>query len=457
MTKKKKALRSATVTPKKVFFISLGCPKNTVDTEVMAGILLTHGYHLTFEMENADVVVVNTCAFIPEAREEAAQTIEEVVEWKQERPEHRRLVVAGCLVQYDRLEQKYKNAYPEVDLWCGVDWLTQLPGLLQEKGNGEVFVSADPHYLYDETTPRLQFTADHVAYLKIADGCNNRCTYCSIPNIRGNLRSRSIESVVSEAKVLIANGVKELVLIAQDITAFGADLNDGSNFAQLLRALDALEGDFKLRLLYTHPAHFTDEAIEAFAAAKHVYHYLDIPLQHINDTILKRMGRRVGRAEVEMVLAKLRKAVPDLVLRTTFITGFPGEDEKAYQELKEFISAFKFERLGVFAYSPEPNTPAAEFPDQVALDVAEARAMELMEIQKEISRAFNATWIGREIEVLIDGADGNSLIARGQADAPEIDNAVLIEDLSGELEPGQWCRVRIIGGDEYDLEAELVK
>ena len=455
MAKRKGASQSAAGG---VFLVSLGCPKNFVDTEVMAGGLVSSGIRLTFDQEEADTVLINTCAFIPEARDETVDAIMEAIDWKAA-GSGRRVVVTGCLIQWDK-DQEFRSEFPEVDLWCGVDEVPHLAERLRELRRSpagalpEVFSCAEPAYLYDETTPRLQLTLPHLAYLKIADGCDNRCSYCSIPNIRGSLRSRSIGSAVAEAENLRRNGVRELIVIAQDVTAFGHDRQDGTTLAGLLRELDRLPGKFWIRLLYTHPAHFTDELIEVLASSNHVLPYLDIPLQHIDDGILRRMGRKVTRGQVEMLLSRLRQAIPELTLRTTFITGFPGEGDREYEALKEFVGRMKFERLGVFAYSPEPNTPAADFPEQVDLEVAERRAAELLDLQQALSQRYNESWVGRELEVLVDAVEGCRATARSRMDAPEIDNIVTVK-ASRELRPGGFYKVRITGGDEFDLTAEL--
>ena len=326
------------------------------------------GRTLAFKPDEADLYVINTCAFIPAARDEAREAIEDGIAWKQEKP-GRLLVVAGCLTEWDK-DGSVRKEYPEVDLWTGVNQVAEIARLLDRQStlpeNAE-----EPVYLYDDCTPRLQLTLPHLAYLKIADGCNNRCTYCSIPGIRGRLRTRPMESVVREARNLIEGGVRELLVIAQDITVYGNDRPEsGDTLARLLTALNALEGNFVIRLLYTHPAHYTEEFIDFMARGNtKVLPYLDIPLQHISDRILKQMNRHVTRKQTEELLTKLRERIPGLTLRTTFITGFPGETEEEYQELKSFAKKFKFERCGVFPYSPEPRTPAAAFPDQVPAEL----------------------------------------------------------------------------------------
>ena len=438
-----------------VYFVSLGCPKNLVDTEVLAGILLSSGRNITFDAKEADVYLINTCAFLPSAREEAFEEIRKAVNWKKRaRKQSRRIVVAGCLPQYGT-DNPFKDKYPEVDIWLGVNDIPEIAEILQNRECSDASKSA-PAYLYDHSTPRLQLTVPHMAYLKIADGCNNCCTYCAIPHIRGKLRTRSQASVVAEAKNLIANGVKELVIVAQDVTVFGHDRPDsGENLSTLLRELDKIDGEFKMRLLYTHPAHYTDELIETLKNSKHVMHYLDMPLQHISDRILKAMNRHVTQERVREVIAGLRKAMPDLVLRTTFITGFPGESEAEFEELKEFIREMRFERCGVFPYSAEPGTKAAEMAEQIDFEVACERADELMEIQTSIMDEYQHSMIGKVIEVIADDAENSRAIGRGVADAPEIDNMVVFG--GRRLKTGKVYNVRIEAVSDFDLIGNVIE
>lgn len=446
--------KTAPAAPGGLFLVSLGCSKNLVDTEVIAGTLLSAGRTLAFDPSEADLYLINTCAFIPAAREEAFAAIREGVLWKKGAA-GRRLVVAGCLTEWDK-QGEVRKMFPEVDLWAGVNQTAELAELLECKTTPAP--AGAPTYLYDENTPRLQLTLPHLAYLKIADGCNNRCTYCSIPGIRGALRSRSIASVTAEAKNLIANGVRELLVIAQDITAFGMDRPEsGENLQLLLEALNALDGDFVIRLLYTHPAHYTEGLIDFLARPDtKVLPYLDIPLQHISDRILRAMNRHVTRDEIETLLATLRRRIPDLTLRTTFITGFPGESEEEFEELLAFARKFRFERCGVFPYSPEPGTPAAKLADRVPAEIAEARSTKLMKQQLSRMKRANKTLEGKEFRVLIDEADARVAIARGPMDAPEIDNVIVIPEPK-RLREGQFCRVRITGTDGFDLIGEPVR
>ncbi len=430
-----------------VFMVSLGCPKNLVDTEVMAGNLVLGGRAIAMDEEMADIYLINTCAFLPAARQEAYDVISEAVEWKALR-KGRKIVVAGCINEKLSAEQ-LKADFPEVDVWLRVDAMPELSRILD--GGDVPECGSEPCYLADHNAPRLLLTMPHVAYLKISDGCNNRCSYCSIPGIRGSLRSRSIASVAAEAENLLAGGVKELVVIAQDITAFGADRpDDGEDIAKLIRALNDLDGKFKIRLLYTHPAHYSDEFIQAMAECDKVIPYLDIPLQHVNDRILQAMGRHTTKAAIEDLLKRMREAIPNLVMRTTFITGFPGESEAEFEELKEFMLRWKFERCGVFAFSPEPDTEASDMPDQIPLEVAEKRAEELMALQENIMLARHEEFIGKVDSVLIDDVSGSKAVGRGLLDAPDIDNHVHISDAKG-LKIGEYCDIVITGAEPYRL------
>lgn len=437
-----------------VFLVSLGCPKNLVDTEILAGLLVSNERHITFDDRQADIYLINTCAFIPSARSEAEESIKTAIKWKKRAKKMKRyLIVAGCLPQYDK-EFVYKKLYPEVDLWMGVNEIPKLEELLQSLDNETAKIvpkiAEKPEFLYDHHVPRLQLTIPHMAYLKIADGCNNCCSYCAIPSIRGVLRSRTIDSIKREAEVLISNGVKELVLIAQDVTVFGHDRPESKeNLTMLLRELEKMDGDFQIRLLYTHPAHYNDEFIDYLANSKRVMPYLDMPLQHINDRILKAMNRHVTKAEIITLLDKLVSRIPNLVLRTTFITGFPGESEEEFKELLEFLKTYKFQRCGVFGYSPEVNTPAATMPNQIDLKIANKRAKIMMEAQEKIMLDYQKSLIGKELEVLCDDVDGQMAIGRAYIDAPEIDNQVVFA--GKKLKVGKRYLVEIQEVSDFDL------
>ncbi|MBE6358983.1 MAG: 30S ribosomal protein S12 methylthiotransferase RimO [Lentisphaerae bacterium] len=432
------------------FIAALGCPKNLVESELISGAFLAAGDSICFDPEDADVYLINTCAFLPEARGEAAAELTDAVEWKKSAP-GRRIAVAGCLMNHPQFPE-FKEHFKEVDLWCQVNDTARLRDLL--------FNDAIPSpagekctYLCDETMPRIQLTLPHVAYLKICDGCNNCCSYCAIPNLRGELRSRKLASVLAEAETLVKNGVKELIVIAQDITAYGHDLDSGETLAKLLVELDKLPGNFTIRLLYTHPAHYTAELISVLANATKILPYLDMPLQHISDRILTAMNRHTDGTHIRELISKLRSAIPNLTLRTTFITGLPGETEEEFAELCQFVKDSAFERMGVFAFAPEPGTPAAKMPDQIPLEVAEERAAKLMEIQKNIMKRAQRKKIGSIQRVLIDQIDGGTAYARGSADAPDIDNLILIP-AQRTMKPGSFINVKIIKTAGCDLIAE---
>lgn len=437
-----------------VYLVSLGCPKNLVDSEVMAGVLLTNGILLNFDKNSAEYYLINTCAFLPGARSECESAIEEGIRWKKRHPEVRKLIVAGCLIQQDK-EKLIRSKYPEVDAWSGVDGVADIFKTFKAAKDGYTAGDAEkPTYLYNENTPRLQLTLPHVAYLKISDGCDNCCAYCSIPLIRGGLRSRSIESVLAEARNLIANNVKELIVIAQDVTAYGADLKDGTTLAKLLHEMDKLEGDFFIRLLYTHPAHYTDEFFAEYAVNKHIVPYLDIPLQHINSDILLKMGRKTDRSTIEDVLQKIRTARPETAIRTTFITGLPGEGEDEFTELMEFVKVQKFARLGVFSYSPEPGTPAAARTDRVESSVSGERAEKIMELQEKIALEYNQALVGKTVTVICDEAEGKNGAGRTLADAPDIDNIVYFTG-NKRLQTGEIYQVLITEAETFDLYGKL--
>jgi ribosomal protein S12 methylthiotransferase len=421
-----------------LYAVSLGCPKNLVDTEMLTGAFVNAGVSLTFDPDCATVYLINTCAFLASARAEAEEAIAEGAAWKAEHPEGR-LIVTGCLAAHQQLAE-FKEAYPEVDMWAAPGELDKVIPLPCPNG----------------VPLRLQLTLPHVAYLKIADGCDNRCAYCLIPFLRGDKKSRSIASCIAEARQLVDVGVRELILIAQDTTAFG---DNGETFAGLLRALEEMPGFFRYRILYTHPAHYTDELIDVLSKAKKFIPALDIPLQHISDTMLERMNRHTDANWIRSLVKKLRAAIPGLTLRTTFITGFPGETEEDFRALVDFTAETRFERMGVFAFSPEPGTPAAEMADQVDPETADRRARELMRRQHlRVARA-NAKLVGQTIEVMLDDTEGEYAVARSDSDAPDIDQTVYIPwKKKFKAAPGDRVRVKITAALQGgDLEGELVK
>lgn len=435
----------------RVFVVSLGCAKNLVETEIMAGALVTAGHGLTFDQREADITLINTCAFLPSAREEAYGAIRDAIRWKK-RKVGRRVAVAGCLIPRDR-ERTFLAEYPEVDLWLGPNGVREIAKAID---SGEkLYGDGVPCFLQSGETPRLQLTAEHVAYLKIADGCNNRCAYCSIPLIRGELRSRPLADCVTEAGNLLKFGTKELVVIGQDITAYGMDNQSGDTLAKLLRKLDSFDGDYWVRLLYTHPAHYSDELISTLKSARHLVPYLDLPLQHISDRLLRVMGRKITQAQTMKLLETLRAELPESTLRTTFITGLPGETEAEFNEVLNLVRNFGFDRIGVFEYAREPGTPAADMPDQVPPEVASARAAALMEAQRTVSAEHNAALIGRTITAIVDEAAGREGFARGPMHAPDEDGGIHLKS-PRKLRDGEFYRVKITGGDDYDLAAEVL-
>ena len=422
----------------KLFVVSLGCPKNLVNTEMVTGAFLASGAALTLDMEEATCYFINTCAFLAAARNEAAEAIAEGCAWKERHPAGK-LLVGGCLVAHPD-SGLWKERFPQVDLWAGPNELGKIAPLPECPSGVPV---------------RFLLMRPHVAYLKIADGCDNCCAYCMIPKLRGPKRSRSIGSCVTEARQLIEGGVKELILIAQDTTAFG---EKGESLAQLLGELEKLKGDFRYRILYTHPAHYTPELIEALSRARKFIPALDIPLQHISGHLLKAMNRHTTPNEIRGLIRKLREAVPGLALRTTFITGFPGETEADFRELLDFTAQTRFERLGVFPFSPEPGTPAAKMKNQVPREVAEHRAKELMRRQHIRTALRGRALIGAGMTVMLDSVCDGYAAARSDADAPEIDQLVFIPfKKKFRYRPGDRIAVRITaalpGGD---LEAELI-
>jgi ribosomal protein S12 methylthiotransferase len=443
---------------KTVFLVALGCPKNFVDSEIIAGTLAADGWIPVSDPQDASLYVVNTCAFLPQAREEAVEEISLACSWKDEYPQNRTVVVAGCLPEFDRKNNEYRKAFADVDIWLGVDEAHMLPQLIDEKSAAEITRSNGAgEWIYDENTPRMMLTLPHLSSIKIAEGCNNRCSYCSIPGIRGKLRSRTSDSVVREADMLVKNGVREIMIIAQDITAFGNDT--GESLAGLLRRIEnEVCGDFVIRLLYTHPAHYTDELIETIAASEKILPYIDIPLQHISDKILKSMNRHTDRKSIEALIAKLRASIKGLTLRTTFITGLPGEGEKEFKELADFIRDTKFERLGVFTYSPEPGTPAAAMPDQVPHEIAEERAQILMRRQSARMKRKNRKLIGSEHRVLVDSFsdDGKWAFARGAMDAAQIDNCVIIP-AHKKMRCGEFYKIKVCGTYADNLWGKVIK
>jgi ribosomal protein S12 methylthiotransferase len=447
-------------------FVSLGCPKNLVDSERMLGQLAQAGYALTPDADGADVVVVNTCGFIEPARQESLGVIREMLDLKT-KGRVGSVVVAGCLAE--RKGEALLQEVPGVDHIVGVFGREEIVQVvdrsLQKRLADEqrsLFRPAPVRALED--TARLRITPRHFAYLKISEGCDRLCTFCAIPAMRGKHLTKPMEEVVREARELVRDGVRELVLVAQDTTYYGLDLYGEVRLAALLRELLKVEGLDWIRLLYTYPIFFTDELIDVLASASgeaarpRIVPYLDMPLQHINDRMLKRMQRRVNREETETLLRKLRAAIPGLALRTTFIAGFPGETEEEFEELYDFVQETRFERLGVFPYSREPGTPADRLPEHLPEEVKSERVARVMELQQPIAFAHAEGMIGKEIDVIADGADPEipgQVMGRTTADAPDIDCAVRIKGKG--LKPGDLIRVRVTGADGYDLMARALR
>jgi ribosomal protein S12 methylthiotransferase len=438
-------------------FVSLGCPKNLVDSERMLGKLAQDGYALTPDADGADVVVVNTCGFSEPARQESLAVIREMLALK-EQGRLGAVVVAGCLAE--RKKDDLLQEVPGVDHIVGVfgreDIAQVVDRALSHRNEQRSLFRPAPVRSLDDTA-RLRITPRHYAYLKISEGCDRLCTFCAIPGMRGKHVTKPIEEVLREAKELVADGVRELILVAQDTTYYGLDLYGRVRLAELLRELDALDGLEWIRILYAYPMYFSDELIETIGGAKKILPYLDMPLQHINDRCLKRMQRRVNRATTEELIGKLRSGIPELAMRTTFIVGFPGETDAEFEELMEFVKASRFERVGVFPYSFEPGTPATRLDDHLPEEVKQERRDRLMEAQQEVAFRWSQEQVGRELEVIIDGLDpevpGHAL-GRSYADAPEIDGLVRVK--GKRLHAGDVVRVKVTGADGYDLAARAV-
>jgi ribosomal protein S12 methylthiotransferase len=453
--------------------ISLGCAKNLVDAEIMLGSVLERGMQITSNIDEADVLVVNTCAFIDSAKEESIEAILEAHEQRGlgNRP-NQKLIVSGCMSQ--RFAAELRASMPEVDAFIGLDQVRELGAIIEtlvaqdciSRSSQDtsyklapLFVTPKPIYIPDWDTPRFRLTPAHSVYLKIAEGCNHPCSFCVIPQMRGRHRSRPPASVLNEMRGLVAEGVKEINLISQDTTYYGMDLwsakagprqpvdsSRGPTLAALLREIEKIEGDFWVRLLYTHPAHWSDELISTIAQSRKVARYIDMPLQHIDEAMLGRMRRETSRAHIEELIVRLRAGVPGIALRTTFIVGFPGETEAEFESLLEFIERIRFERLGIFKYSQEEGSRAAKMPEQISAARKNARYRQAMLLQQKIAREIAAGKIGHELKLLVD----QPLIARTEADAPEVDTRVILDEAAP---IGEFVRRRIRGTRGYDLLA----
>ncbi len=441
----------------KVFFETLGCAKNQVDTEVMIGLLDQNQYIVTPKVEEADIIAVNTCGFIESAKAESIEMILELSSYKQE-GNCKMLVVTGCLAE--RYAEELKKELPEVDVFVGTGSFDEIIPILDKalKGShsGALIEKASIHKDFSEQLPRILMTPAYMAYLKIAEGCDNCCTYCIIPKLRGKYRSRHFEDVVAEAKSLVSKGVKELIIIAQDITRFGEDLYGEKRLADLLYALNEIEGLKWVRLQYCYPDVVDDKLIEAIKNCDKVAKYIDIPIQHCNDWMLKRMNRATSKASIVSLIKKLREAVPDISIRSTLIAGFPGETQEIFEEMLEFVGEMKLDKLGVFAYSLEEDTAAANLPDHLEEDVKAARRDQILELQQQISTANMYQKVGKTLEVLIEeNVPGETIyIGRTMYDAPEIDGVVYVHT-NRQLKIGQFVQVKITDAMEYDLIGEM--
>ena len=440
----------------KAGFVSLGCAKNLVDTEVMLGIMQAHGIELTANPADADILIVNTCAFILSAKEESITTALNLAEYKNS-GKCRSLIVAGCLGQLYKRE--LLDEMPEVDAVIGTGAWNRIMEAIEETLSGRrVILLGEKQIIYDAKTPRIRTTPDYTAYVKISEGCNNRCAFCSIPLIRGKQISRPIEDIKSEVEQLAAQGVKEINLIAQDTTAYGIDIYGKPKLVELLRELVTVEKVHWIRILYAYPRRFTDELIDLIASEEKICKYVDLPLQHASNKILKSMNRPDTRESIETLIKKIRAKIPDVVIRSTFIVGFPGETEEDFQELKKFLQEQRLDKVGIFTYSREEDTAAYDFPDQIPEEVMQERYHDLMSMQSLISQELNEALEGQELEVLIEGRDEEVqqvVAGRSYRDAPEVDGLVYIEN-DGRSQEGDIVRVKILAGFFYDIAAERI-
>ncbi len=446
----------------KIGVVSLGCPKNLVDSETMLGLIHEENYEITNDPSEAEIIIVNTCGFIESAKEESINTILQMAEYKKS-GSCKYIIVTGCLSQ--RYAEELFNELPEADAIAGVEVYDEIGSIIKRVINGERFImlersKPDVIYTSKETfLPRILTTPSYTAYLKIAEGCDNCCSYCAIPKIRGPYRSKPMEQVLKEAKALAANGVKELIVVAQDTTRYGEDLPGGKLLlADLLKELNKIESLKWIRVMYCYPNNFTDELIETFASLDKVCKYVDLPLQHASNRLLASMNRYDTREEVETLLAKLRKRIPGIVIRTTFIVGFPGETDADFEELKDFVERQRFENAGVFAYSQEDGTVAGAMPNQIPDEIKQERYHELMALQAQISEGIHKDTEGQTLEVLVEGIeeDGSGLhYGRSYREAPDIDGLVFIEN-PGDIKPGCFVKVNILQGFTYESVGERI-
>lgn len=439
----------------KLLFISLGCDKNLVDSEYMIGMLTSHGITLTDDETEADIIIVNSCCFIGDAKEESINTILEMAEQKKTGV-CKSLIVTGCLTQ--RYQDEVKKEIPEVDAILGTNSYDAIWEAVQSTLDHKFYENFHTLTgLPTHTTKRTVTTGGHFAYLKIAEGCNKNCTYCVIPSVRGRYRSVPMEELVASARELVAGGVKELILVAQETTLYGVDLYGEKSLHKLLDALNEISGLFWIRIMYCYPEEIYEELIDAMIRDKKVCHYLDMPIQHCNDEILRRMGRKTNKAELIERIALLRKRVPDITLRTTLICGFPGETQEMHEELMQFVNDMEFDRLGAFTYSAEEGTPAAEMPDQIDEEVKKDWQADVMELQEEVIFDKNDSMKGTELYAFIEGkvADENAYVGRTYRDAPNVDGYIFV-NTEEELMTGDIAKVKVTGAYEYDLIGELL-
>ena len=439
----------------KAGFVSLGCAKNLVDTEVMLGIMQENGIELTSNPSDADILIVNTCAFILSAKEESITTILNLAEYKNGKC--RALIVAGCLGQL--YKSNLLDEMPEVDAIIGTGAWNRIMEAIEEalSGRKAIFIG-EKSIIYNSKSPRIRTTPNYTAYVKIAEGCNNKCSFCSIPLIRGRQISRKIEDIRAEVENLAAQGVKEINLIAQDTTAYGIDIYGKPKLVELLRELVKVEKIHWIRILYAYPRRFSDELIDLIASEPKICNYVDLPLQHASNKILKRMNRPDNRESIENLLKKVREKIPGVVIRSTFIVGFPGETEEDFLELKEFLQAQRLDKVGIFTYSREEDTAAYDFPEQISEEVMQERYHELMSIQSLISQEINEALEGQELEILVENRDEEVpevVAGRSYRDAPEVDGLVYIEN-DGRSKAGDIIRVKVLAGFVYDIAAERI-
>ena len=438
-----------------ILFISLGCDKILADSVTMLGMLASRGYQIVDEEEKADVIIVNTCCFIHDAMEESIETILQMAEYKKS-GSLKALIVTGCMAE--RYREEITKEIPEVDAVLGTASYGHILDAVDEALKGHSYLMMEPlDTLPLIETHRLVTTGGHYAYLKIAEGCDKHCTYCIIPKLRGNFRSVPMDHLIKEAEQLAADGVKELILVAQETTLYGKDLYGEKKLPELLHKLCQISGIRWIRILYCYPEEITEELIQTMKEEPKICHYLDLPIQHASDGILKRMGRRTSKEELVHIISRLREEIPDITLRTTLITGFPGETQEQHEELMDFVDEMEFDRLGVFTYSPEEGTPAASMPDQIEESIKEDRRAELMELQQEIAFEQAENMIGKEVLVMIEGkvADENAYVGRTYKDAPNVDGLIFV-NTDAELMSGDFAKVKVTGACEYDLIGELM-